>query len=109
MSETCPKCGADEVERGASPRKNLACLTSIWDTPYPPEGTPNGTIDQSDKCRIAELEAENARLLAELHQLIKSWNLRSQRPGCTDRMRKRALRECRDELIKIVDERRKQQ
>jgi len=34
--------------------------------------------------------------------LAASWDKKAQRPNCTDRMRKRALRECRDELLAII-------
>ena len=51
MSDTCPKCGAD-IKEQIGIHDEWACGSDVWD----------GVVcRQSDKCRIAELEAELAK------------------------------------------------
>lgn len=61
MSDKCPKCGCEGGYLCGTSYRDKAfkffCGTETWD----------GTITQSDKCRIAELEAERL----ELRELLR--------------------------------------
>lgn len=59
MSDKCPKCGA-EVTKNQVSMIRYSCESEFFLV---------GVLCQSDKCRIRELEAENARLRARVEEL----------------------------------------
>lgn len=44
----------------------------------------------------------NDSLITRLVELADQWDVSAERPQCTDRMKKRTLRACRDELITVL-------
>lgn len=64
MNDKCPKCGSPETEPTGSYAYKYACGTGLN---FP--NAPAFQINQSDFCRIRELERANHRLRDELTRL----------------------------------------
>ena len=61
-------------------------------------------INQSMSINLSSTAKKLVGIRAALKALAVRWDEMAQRPNCTDRMKKRTLRECRDELLAVLKE-----